>query len=383
MSIDSPWYDGPDFPPRPARVAHPDRSRAAGPTFRSFAHLDLRAGGGLLLLSGILCVATVALWAHRTAARPRLVGDGHHVETYGFDLSTCLVPRDQIIAAGLAKDGLPALTDPAVLTVAQADALTRDMRERHQGKFLVENDRVIGVVRAGQARAYPLRILNWHEVVNDTLAGEPLLVTYNPLCDSAVVFERRAADRVLEFGVSGLLLNSNLLLYDRQPDPRQESLWSQLQFRAITGPAAATAQTLRLLPAVVVHWADWRAAYPNTTVLAPDPARMQNYKASYAPYFGADQLRFPVQPLPPADGRPLKAPLIAVRTTGAWHVFALADLVAQAGEQRVWNTLIDGTAVRFECRADPLAVWPHADRDAPLESVNAFWFAWYAHRAAP
>ena len=114
------------------------------------------------------------------------------------------------------------------------------------GRFLVPGDLVIGLSLHGEARAYPLEILALHEVCNDTLGGEPILVTYQPLCDSAVVFERRVDGHTREFGVSGLLYNSNLLMYDRHPEqPQDESLWSQLQFRALAGPAAAQHATLR------------------------------------------------------------------------------------------------------------------------------------------
>ena len=110
------------------------------------------------------------------------------------------------------------------------------------------------MVAGGIARAYPLRLLNWHEVINDTLGGQPVAITYSPLCDSSVGFRRMVADKVQEFGVSGLLLNSNLIMYNRQSGAADESLWSQLQCRAIAGPAAASQQTLEVLPIAVVSW---------------------------------------------------------------------------------------------------------------------------------
>lgn len=336
---------------------------------------DLRSGGWLVLVAATLCLATVVIWAIRIARQPLRVGDGHDVASYRFDLTTCLVPRAQIVGSGLSRDGLPALTSPRVFTVAEADAYSQELRSRHQGKFLVGTERVIGVVVEGVARAYPLRILNWHEVVNDTLGGWSLAVTYNPLCDSAVVFDRRVGDEALEFGVSGLLYNSNLLLYDRRPGSRGESLWSQLQARAITGPAAERGRTLRIVAAAVVPWSAWRDRHPETTVLAPDPARLKAYKNSYKPYFGSDQLYFPVTPLPPADGPHAKTPVLAVRTTGRWHAFAVPEIVAQAGVGDVWRRTIDGLEVQFAVCADPLTVWPH---DADVETIYAFWFAWHA-----
>lgn len=336
---------------------------------------DLRSGGWLVLVSATLCLATVVVWAVRIAQQPLRVGDGHDVASYRFDLATCLVPRAQLVASGLSRDGLPALTNPRVFTVAEAETYSQELRSRHQGKFLVDTERVIGVVVDGVARAYPLRILNWHEVVNDTLGGRPLAVTYNPLCDSAVVFDRRVGDETLEFGVSGLLYNSNLLLYDRRPHSRGESLWSQVQARAVTGPAAGQGRVLQIVAAAVLPWSAWQERHHETTVLAPDPARLKAYKNSYKPYFGSDQLYFPVTPPPPTDGPHIKTPVLAVRTTGRWHAFAVPEIVAQAGAGGVWRRTIDGLDVRFAVRADPPTVWSH---DPDIETIYAFWFAWHA-----
>jgi hypothetical protein len=343
--------------------------------------LDFRSGGGLLLLSGLLCALTVGLWAQRLLDQPARVGDGRNVASYGFDLSTCLLPRDQIVAAGFSKDGLHAPTNPPMFTVTQAQEFGAELRRTHQGKFLVDSDRVIGVVVDGVARAYPLRILNWHEVVNDTVGGRPICVTYNPLCDSAVVFDRRVAGETLEFGVSGLLYNSNLLMYDRRPDSRGESLWSQLQFRAVTGPAAAAGRKLDVVPAAVLRWADWWAAHPETTILAPDPTRMKAYEQTYDAYFGSELLHFPVDPQPPADGWPLKTAVIAVRTTSDWHVFRVADIAAHAGGETHWDTTVDGTDVRFESHDVPSAAWVVAVDGVQPEVAYAFWFAWHASQA--
>lgn len=342
--------------------------------------LDFRSGGGLLLVAGGLCALTVLFWVQRVASTAPRVGDGHNVASYGFDLSHCLVPPEQLVASGLSKDALPALSNPAVLSVAEVDVLNRDLRGRHQGKFLVDSDRVIGVVIAGEARAYPLRILNWHEIVNDVLGGQPIAVTYSPLCDSAVVFDRRVAGEILEFGFSGLLFNSNLLMYDRRSDRNLESLWSQLQFRAIAGPAALRGDTLAVLPAAVLPWADWRAQHPDTAVLAPDPARLKAYANTYDSYYGSDDLRFPVDPPPPADGPPPKTPMIAVRTTGTWHVLALPDLTAHADADGLWRTTVDGVDLTLHSRRTPLTSWVAADESGEVAVAYSFWFAWNALR---
>ncbi|PSQ38067.1 hypothetical protein BRD13_07705 [Halobacteriales archaeon SW_5_70_135] len=151
---------------------------------------------------------------------------------------------------------------------------------------LADEDRVVGVVRAGEARAYPLPILDWHEVVNDTLGG-PLLVTYCPLCGSGVTAERRVDGEETTFGVSGKLWRSDLMMYDEAT----ESLWSQILGTAVRGPR--TGDQLSLVPSTITTWGQWRTDHPETRVLLPPPdsstivpSAPQNYGID--PYAGYD-----------------------------------------------------------------------------------------------
>jgi hypothetical protein len=343
--------------------------------------LGFRSGGWVLLLAALLCLGILGSWlvGLLSAERQPMIGDGRTVASYGFDLSTCLVPRDHIVASPLPKDGLPALTDPEIFTIPAMEEYARQLRRGHQGKFLVDPDRVIGVVAGGEARAYPLKILNWHEVVNDQLGGSPIAVTYSPLCDSAVVFDRRVGDGTLEFGVSGLLYNSNLLMYDRCPSVAAESLWSQLQFRAVAGPGAGRGQRLRIVPFVLVHWSDWRERHPDTTVLAPDRARLKLYKRTYSAYFASAKLLFPVEPLP-KPGRPLKTPILAVDVGAGWQVYDLAELSARIVGGATWHTTQDDVDLRFALRTDPPVAWPETADGGRVPAVPALWFAWHATR---
>lgn len=298
---------------------------------------DFRSGGWVLLASAVMCCGIV-LW-HLARILPtldhRAVGDGTNVESYQFDLTNLLVPRELVVASGQPKDSWPAMIDPPTI---RAGDIGPD-RKLAGVRALRSTERVIGVTIHGESRAYPHWILCWHEVVNDTLGGSPILVTYNPLCDSSVVFDRRIAGEERAFGVSGLLFNSNTLIYDRTPDGHGESLWSQLQFRAIAGPAAARADRLEVLPARVVTWAEWLAKHPDTTVLLPQPARTRVYKRdAFLPYFGDDRLLFPVAPALPADLRP-KEPIIAIRDGGRWRTESAAtfDLSQLKDDDRaVW-----------------------------------------------
>jgi hypothetical protein len=154
------------------------------------------------------------------------------------------------LTRGADRDAIPAVVDPAFVAADEAT--------------LAADDLVIGVARDGRARAYPLAVLEGHEVVNDEFGG-PLLVTYCPICASAVTARRTVREEPTVFGVSGLLFRSDLVLYDRRTD----SLWSQILARAIRGPA--TGDRLAMVPSTTTTWARWRAATPETTVLVGPP----------------------------------------------------------------------------------------------------------------
>jgi hypothetical protein len=338
---------------------------APGPRRRT---LDLRGGGWVVLLA-ILLSTLIFSWRVIEVLGNRggrAIGDGKNPATYGFDLSGANVPPGEIVASGLPKDGIRAIDAPSILTIEQVEAM------KGRNKLLVSSDRVIGLTLGGRARAYPIRILNWHEVVNDTLGGTPVAVTYSPLCDAAVAFDRRIDGVDARFGVSGLLYNSNLLMYDRREGPGGESLWSQLAFRAIAGPEAGRA--LEIIPVALVSWGDWRGLYPETTVLGPDPGRMDQYRADpYGSYFGTPKLRFPVRPLPPPGGLAPKTPIVAVRIDPRmWGVASIPAVVSRGG--------IDGDlgpiSGRMEASEDPATV--RVVTDPPRDVVYAFWFAWHA-----
>lgn len=310
--------------------------------------LDFRSGGWILLLSLVIVVAIVVgrlivLWPHMNE---HAVGDGKTLESYGFDLSTLRVPRELLVPAGpdLPKDGLPALIRPPFIKASdlKPKEWLGGVRELHS------SDRVIGVVFNGEARAYPLWVMCWHEIMNDVVGDQPIAITYSPLCDSVVVFDRRLDGEELTFGVSGLLYNSNQVMYDRRAagPGMAESLWSQLLGRAIAGPAAAKDRAMTILPVALCSWSQWLAAHPETTIVTPDAARKRLYRRdAYLHYFGIDKLYFPVSPLP-TDGRPLKTPIVARRVDNKWEV---RESTWQAGEEAV-----------------------------PAEQVFAFWFAWHA-----
>jgi hypothetical protein len=198
---------------------------------------------------------------------------------------------DSEFQRGAAKDAIPAIVDPVFdddWSGLSIEVQTQFGERQTIEPRLQDDDPVIGVAREGEARAYPFRILNWHEIVNDEF-GEPLLVTYCPLCRSAVTAERRVDGEATVFGVSGLLYRNALVMYDEAT----ESRWSQLAARAIQGPM--TGETLDLEQATITSWGDWQATRPETVVLVPPPESgtvssgdgTRNYTVN--PYAGYDE----------------------------------------------------------------------------------------------
>ncbi len=335
--------------------------------------LTFGSGGWVLLLAGLFSTVLV-VWAVAGAfvrhGAP-LSGDGRNVDTYGFTLEPCLVPRELLVAGGLRKDALQALVDPPVITVDDVEQLNKG----RYSKYLVSTDRVIGVSINGKSRAYPLMILKVHEIANDTLGGVPIAVTYSPLCDSVVVFERTVGDEVLEFGVSGLLYNSNLLMFDRRPDADHESLWSQLQARAVAGPAAGSA--LSIVDARLTTWSSWRHEHPDTTALLRDAKLKKRYKETkYDTYFRSSVIMFPVQPAAPTPPAP-KQRVVAVTAGGSRVVYPLDVVASRAGPDGTWRTTQGDAPLVFQYapRTDTVTI---TGDTPPVMVIHALWFAWHA-----
>ncbi len=337
--------------------------------------------GWWVAVAGIAIAALVLWLALRgpVGNSRNALGDGRDPASYGFDLSISLIPVESIVAAGMPRDGVPALDRPAMISAA--DVAQRNHEGR--GKFLLAADRVVGVEVAGQTRAYPIRFMRWHEVVNDVVADRPILVTYNPLCDAAVVFDREIGNEVFSFGVSGLVHNSNPLLYDRQAEPAASSLWSQLDGGAMAGPAAARELSLALRPSSLTTWETWSQRHPETTVLAPLDRLKTVYKRDpYHSYFGSDLLRFPVEPLPPPGDLALKDRVLIVTVDGQDTVFSLDRIAAaQASDFGAWTTTVADVEVTIHYNAVLGAAdvdWPDGV-DRRVSSRQACWFAWYSH----
>ena len=188
------------------------------------------------------------------------------------DFSQSSVAFEEILSGGPPKDGIPSIDDPQFVAVSEH-------------KDLVPTEPVIGLSINGDARAYPLRILTWHEIVNDTVGGVAVAVTYCPLCNSAIVFEREVEGEITEFGTTGKLRNSDLVMYDRQT----ESWWQQFLGEAIVGER--TGLRLKMIPARLESWQNFASRFPEGQVLIPNNPSMRAYGAN--PYVGYDTLSRP------------------------------------------------------------------------------------------
>lgn len=188
-----------------------------------------------------------------------------------------LIPLDKIKSGGPPKDGIPSIDNPKFTNIQDS-------------QFVSDSDVVIGLEINGDARAYPLFILVWHEIVNDSVGGVPVSITYCPLCYTNQVFERTLNGTETEFGTSGKLYNSNLVMYDRLTD----SYWSQALGLAITGEL--TGHKLKTVPFDVISWGDWKKLHPNTTVLNTDTGHLRSYATDpYGDYYTESRVIFPVE----------------------------------------------------------------------------------------
>ena len=188
-----------------------------------------------------------------------------------------LIPLDKIKGGGPPKDGIPSIDNPIFAGIQDS-------------KFMSDSDIVIGLDINGETKAYPLFILVWHEIVNDKVGNTPVSVTYCPLCYTSQVFERIIDYQEVEFGTSGKLYNSNLLMYDRLT----ESYWSQALGMAVTGKLSG--YQLDLVPFDLITWGDWKILHPDTLVLTTDTGFIRSYATDpYGNYYTEPRIMFPVE----------------------------------------------------------------------------------------
>ena len=239
------------------------------------------------------------------------------------DFTLHTVPYSEIRSGGPGRDGIPPIDSPKFATFEEA------------GEWLRDDEPVIVFEHAGDARAYPLQILIWHEIVNDVVGGLPVAITFCPLCNSAIAFDRNFEGEILDFGTTGNLRNSDLIMWDRQT----ESWWQQFTGEGIVG--VHSGKRLALVPSAINSWADFRAAYPGGKVLSRNTGFERDYGIN--PYLGYDRADNP--PFlynGPTDGRlPPKERVVAVSIGGedAAYPFTLLEV------ERAVNDVVGGESI--------------------------------------
>ena len=283
----------------------------------------------------------------------------HAATMNGFILDGALIPEAEIFSGGPPKDGIPSLDRPKFVKAAQAH-------------FLQDADMVLALKRNGIAKAYPLRILNWHEIVNDRFGDEAIVITYCPLCGSGTASEAKVAGKPLEFGVSGLLYNSDVLMYDRQT----QSLWSQVLSQAVTGPMRGA-----LLPAVAVThttWADWRSRHPDTLVLDTNTGFNRNYQAN--PYDGYERdssIMFPVRFS--SEGHHPKEQVLGLVLDGKAKAYPFVELAKELGNgSGEIKDVLAGKTIHVRYNHQHRSAEVFDTKGNALPGITLFWFAWYA-----
>ena len=349
------------------RHRHPDPMDPEQPTTRTHG-FRLRDGWWVLGVA-LLCSLALAAWALAPAVL-RLVdrppGDGTSIESYECDLRTPSIDTNLLQPAMLHRDMIPVMDEPVILSMEDIKERNTDRRTR----YLVSSDLVIGVEHGGEVRAYPISVLNVHELIHDELGGTPILVSWHWPSASARVLVRR--DALQQFRVSGLVGGGNGLYYEPNDGmaPGGEHLHSQLLAQTITGPDAG--RTFETLPHQFARWEDWSTRHPETTAIAPDPDLKKRYKKSSPfTYYEHDQLMFPE--LETSSGPPDKTWVTVVELDGQTRAWSWPWLQAQAVDGAVDSSLAD-RRLRFIVTTDPdTVIVLDAGTMEPLDSLHGLW----------
>ncbi|MBI2675152.1 MAG: DUF3179 domain-containing protein [Candidatus Aenigmarchaeota archaeon] len=323
----------------------------------------------------------------------RLIGEGLSKANAGNeeiktlpDGTKYIIHPDKFLSGGPPKDGIPSIDNPKFVSVKESE------------EWMEGNDLVLGIVHKGVARAYPFKILVYHEIVNDEIAGDPILITYCPLCQTGLAFERRVNGQAVEFGVSGKLYNSELLMYDRLT----ESYWPQSLGKAVYGKLTGT--SLKKLPIDVARWKGWKEKNAEGQVLSRDTGFLRDYgRDPYGGYYDSRSVWFPLENEDKQNRLHPKERVIGIEANGKYKAYTLESI----RKGKVINDAVGGKSIAIfydpdldfarafesdgrsfrpengkilddkgnEFAADGKSGSMQLER---LIAENAFWFAWYA-----
>lgn len=273
----------------------------------------------------------------------------------GFDLEGSLVPSKEILRGGPPRDGIPSIDTPQFNSLGESS--------------FGDESQILGVSYNGISKAYPIAILNWHEIVNDDFGGEPVSVTYCPLCGSGMAYLGRVDGQRTTFGVSGLLYNSDVLLYDRSTN----SLWSQILNKAVSGNSKGTGLTRIVTQRTSLK--AWRELHPETKVLSRETGFPRNYtRTPYAGYDKSSQLYFPVSKS--SDALHEKEWVLGIEVNGKYKAYPISKL-AEVEERKLTDKIgSERITLTWDQNAENIVIKNSVEKE--VVGIQLFWFAWYA-----
>ncbi len=266
-----------------------------------------------------------------------------------------IVDPNKITSGGPPMDGIPSIDEPGYVTVDEAD------------RWIQDNELVLALIYNDTKRVYPLQVMVWHEIVNDHINGEPILITYCPLCGSGIAYERTINGEEVEFGTSGKLYNSNLVMYDRKTN----SYWTQIGGQAIVGEL--TGMELKAISIETVVWRDWKVIHPDSEVLSKDTGFDRPYGTDpYGNYYENSFVLFPVENSD--DTIHPKTVIFGIEVNGTYQAYREEDLINSG----TIKDTVNGIEILVE--RDEAGIVRITDLATGDEIVKErdFWFAWYA-----
>ena len=275
-------------------------------------------------------------------------------DTFGYNKSSKRTVALEDIQQGCAqRDCIPSIDKPKYVGVKDAAHVT-------------DEELVLAIAWKGYHRAWPARILDQHEIVNDFIAGTPIAITWCPLCGSAVGVIRELDGRITEFGVSGLLYNSDLVFYDRLT----ETLWDQVEAKAIVGPLAG--RELELVPVTMTSWDRWKNAHPDTVVLSADTGFLKDYSIDpYEKYRGSRRLMFPVS----RKSNAIHPKTVVFGFEFADYKVAFTESFVQSSEGVRHE--VAGEYYDLSLGDDGSVVMTDVNSGETYAPIRLYWFAWF------
>jgi len=278
-----------------------------------------------------------------------------------------LINPDKIKSGGPPRGGIG--VDRGIPALAEKNIKFVSVNE--SDKWIKDNELVLALTYNGVERVYPLQILVWHEIINDNVAGDPILITYCPLCGSGIAYERKIdlnGEKVeTRFGTSGKLYNSNLVMYDEETD----TYWQQIDGKAIVG--TLTGQELKEISIDTVVWRDWKKTHKNSEVLSKDTGFSRQYgKDPYGNYYEDSFLLFDVDSQD--DRIHPKTVVFGIEVNGIYKAYRENDLIAE----KIINDKIGGINVRIEREDEGVVKITNLNTGEEIVKERDFWFAWYA-----